>query len=141
VLVSMPLRVWRTDEVTELAHHPNDPRLAADGTGSEYFTTFVTDIPDGTPPREVDEARAGEARQTHALAEQGHLVRLWLLAAWPDESHALGLWRSEDAAHVRAMLDSLPMARWLTEKITPLSPHPSDPAAPGSRPAAAQAGS
>jgi hypothetical protein len=35
---------------------------------------------------------------------------------------------------VRAFLDSLPMAPWLTEEITPLVPHPSDPAAPGSRP-------
>src|SRR5438445_1356072 len=24
-LASMPLRVWRTDEVTPLSHHPNDP--------------------------------------------------------------------------------------------------------------------
>jgi muconolactone delta-isomerase len=28
VLVSMPLRVWRTDEVTPLSPHPNDPALA-----------------------------------------------------------------------------------------------------------------
>jgi muconolactone delta-isomerase len=28
VLSSMPLRVWRTDEVTQLSAHPNDPGLA-----------------------------------------------------------------------------------------------------------------
>ena len=28
VLASMPLRVWRTDEVTPLTEHPNDPGLA-----------------------------------------------------------------------------------------------------------------
>jgi muconolactone D-isomerase len=28
VLASMPLRVWRTDEVTPLSAHPNDPALA-----------------------------------------------------------------------------------------------------------------
>jgi len=28
VLASMPLRIWRTDEVTPLAPHPNDPGLA-----------------------------------------------------------------------------------------------------------------
>lgn len=27
VLASMPLRVWRTDEVTPLAQHPNDPAI------------------------------------------------------------------------------------------------------------------
>src|SRR5712691_6571913 len=29
VLVSMPLRVWRTDQVTALSAHPNDPRRRA----------------------------------------------------------------------------------------------------------------
>ena len=145
VLASMPLRIWRSDEVTELTHHPNDPVASAErppaagATGTEFFTTFVAAIPDGTSALVVDDARAGEARRTRELAEQGHLIRLWLLAAWPDGSHALGLWRAQDAAHMRAILDSLPMAPWLTEEITPLDPHPSDPAAAGSRPAA-QAG-
>jgi muconolactone delta-isomerase len=147
VLASMPLRVWRSDEVTELAHHPNDPVVsaqrrpcpAARETGTEFFTTFTAAIPDGTPTQVVDDARAGEARRTHELAEQGHLIQLWLLSAWQGGSHALGLWRAQDAAHMRAILESLPMAPWLTEEITPLVPHPSDPAASGSRPAAAQA--
>jgi muconolactone delta-isomerase len=147
ILASMPLRVWRSDEVTELAHHPNDPvlsaqrrpRPAAGETATEFFTTFISAIPDGTPAQVVDDARADEARRTHELAEQGHLIRLWLLPAWQDGSHALGLWRAQDAAHMRAILESLPMAPWLTEEITPLVPHPSDPAVSGSRPAAAQA--
>jgi muconolactone delta-isomerase len=147
VLASMPLRVWRSDEVTELAHHPNDPvaspqrpaRPATEEAGTEFFTSFVTDFPDGTPAQVVDDAKAGEAKRTRELAQQGHLIRLWLLPAWPDESHALGLWRSQDTVHMRAILDSLPMAPWLTEVITPLTPHPSDPAAAGSRPAASHA--
>ena len=147
ILASMPLRVWRSDQVTELAHHPNDPvvsagrppRLAAGQAGTEFFTTFIAAIPSGTPARAVNDARAGEARRTRELAEQGHLTRLWLLAAWPDGSHALGLWRSRDAAQMQAILESLPMAPWLTEDITPLVPHPSDPAVSGSRPAEAQA--
>jgi muconolactone delta-isomerase len=134
--------------VTELAHHPNDPvvsaqrrpRPAAGETGTEFFTTFIGHRhPDGTPTQVVEDARAGEARRTHELAEQGHLIRLWLLPAWKGGSHALGLWRAQDAAQIRAILESLPMAPWLTEEITPLVPHPSDPAVSGSRPAAAQA--
>jgi muconolactone delta-isomerase len=144
ILASMPLRVWRSDEVTELAHHQNDPVASAQdrqaSQSPEFLTTFVTDIPDGTPDQAVSDARRGEAKRTRELADEGHLTRLWLLAAWPDESHALGLWRSEDTAGVRTMLDSLPMAAWLTEEITPLTPHPSDPAATGSRPATAQRG-
>lgn len=133
--------------MTELAHHPNDPvvsaqhppRPAAGQAGTEFFTIFVTAITGGTPAQAVNDARAGEARRTHELAEQGHLTRLWPLAAWPDGSHALGLWQSRDGAQMRTILDSLPMAPWLTEEITPLVPHPCDPAVSGSRPAAAQA--
>ncbi|MGO8958368.1 MAG: muconolactone Delta-isomerase family protein [Streptosporangiaceae bacterium] len=29
VLGSMPLRIWRTDEVTPLSAHPNDPGMSA----------------------------------------------------------------------------------------------------------------
>ena len=149
ILASMPLRVWRSDQITELAEHPNDPAPSAQREpqteagqtpAAEFLSTFLAVIPDDTPAQVEASARAGERRRTHELAEQGHLIRLWLLADWPDGSRALGLWRADDAAQVRTLLDSLPMAPWLTEEITPLTPHPSDPAAPGSRPAAAQAG-
>ena len=33
VLASMPLRVWRTDEVTPLSPHPNDPHRRTDPPG------------------------------------------------------------------------------------------------------------
>jgi muconolactone delta-isomerase len=145
ILASMPLRVWRSDEITDLAHHPNDPVVsaqhpappAAGEPGVEFFTAFTEAIPGDTPAQVVDEARAGEARRTRELAEEGHLIRLWLLPAHPHGSGALGLWQAEDAVHIRAMLESLPLASWLTEEITPLVPHPSDPAVPGSRPAQA----
>ena len=34
ILSSMPLQVWRFDEVTELSHHPNDPVVSAQGPPS-----------------------------------------------------------------------------------------------------------
>jgi muconolactone delta-isomerase len=57
VLLSMPLRVWRTDKVLALSPHPNDPGpendqprpiLAMRGC-SEFLTTFTIEIPPGTP--------------------------------------------------------------------------------------------
>ena len=33
ILASMPLRVWRTDEVTPLSPHPSDPGLGAGAPG------------------------------------------------------------------------------------------------------------
>jgi muconolactone delta-isomerase len=125
VLASMPLRVWRTDEVTPLSRHPNDPALAASPGGTEFLTTFTLTIPAGTPARTAEDTRAREAERAYELAGQGHLLRLWTL---PGEGRSLGLWRAQDAAGMQAILESLPLNAWMTVQTTPLSRHPSDPA-------------
>ncbi len=126
VLASMPLRVWRTDQVTALAPHPNDPADPAPRREPEFLTTFQVEFPDGTPAGDADAARAREAVRARELARQGHLLRLWAL---PEPDQALGLWQAADAAAMQAITDSLPLAPWMTTRVTPLSPHPSDPAA------------
>jgi muconolactone delta-isomerase len=124
VLASMPLRIWRTDEVTPLGAHPNDPNQP-DGKGAaEFLTTFTTVVPEGTPRRVVDDTNAGEAQRAKELAGQGHLLRLWSL---PGPSRALGLWRARDATEMEAIVMSLPLYGWMTVQTTPLTPHPSDP--------------
>jgi muconolactone delta-isomerase len=141
VLVSMPLRVWRTDEVKELKPHPNDPApsaWAARPTGSaktmtEFFVNFTPSVPAGTPERDVAEATAGEARRTSELASEGHLVRLWVLPAEHGVTPSLGLWRAGGEAEMQAILKSLPLYPYFTAETTTLTPHPSDPAAVGSR--------
>ncbi len=70
VLASMPLRVWRTDEVTPLGPHPFDPPTAAAGSGTEFFVWFSLTIPDGTPDRVVDDTVAAEGRRVTELAAQ-----------------------------------------------------------------------
>jgi muconolactone delta-isomerase len=135
VLASMPLRVWRTDEVTPLSPHSNDP--APDppqpqpqpqpqaGTAMEFLVTFTLAVPPGTADQTVADTKAGEAQATRDLAGQGHLLRLWAL---PGAGRALGLWQARDAAEMQAILEALPLAPWMTVDTTPLSPHPSDPA-------------
>jgi muconolactone delta-isomerase len=125
VLASMPLRVWRTDEVTPLASHPSDPALAARKGATEFLITFTIRVPEGTPSRTVHDTEAREARRAKELAGQGHLLRLWKL---PGESRALGLWNARDPAEMQAILKSLPMDPWMTVETTPLTRHPSDPA-------------
>src|ERR1700690_1803317 len=62
VLVSMPLRVWRTHAVKALPNHPNDPapsaRPAPPGSGepTEFLVTFTPSGPAGTPAEDVAEA-------------------------------------------------------------------------------------
>jgi muconolactone delta-isomerase len=125
VLASMPLRVWRTDEVTPLSRHPNDPALEASPGSTEFLTTFTVTIPDGTPAQTVEDTKAREAERVYELAGQGHLLRLWAL---PGKGRALGLWRAQDAAEMQAILKSLPLDAWMTVQTRPLTRHPSDPA-------------
>jgi muconolactone delta-isomerase len=127
VLASMPLRVWRTDQVTPLSPHPNDPGLGTGPQGAtEFLTTFTVTIPDGMPDQMIDDADAGEARRARELAAQGHLERLWALEM---PGRSLGLWRAGDPAEMQAILKSLPLDPWMDVETTPLTPHPSDPAA------------
>jgi muconolactone delta-isomerase len=136
VLASMPLRVWRTDEITPLTRHPNDPapaagaappgspRPAAGGPAAEFLVTFTVAVPPGTPGEAVADARAGEARAAGELAGQGRLLRLWGL---PGAGRSLGLYRARDGAELAGILAALPLAPWMTADTTPLAPHPTDP--------------
>jgi muconolactone delta-isomerase len=140
VLASMPLRVWRTDELTPLSPHPNDPARYSTPTGEptprqssaeeamEFLTTFRLEIPEGTPDETVDDATTREAERARELAEEGHLLRLWIQQTDTAESPALGLWRAEDGAEMETILESLPLYVWMTVTTVPLSPHPNDPA-------------
>jgi muconolactone delta-isomerase len=127
VLASMPLRVWRTDEVTPLSPHSNDPARTpgAGENAAEFLVTFSLAVPPGTPEQRVADTTAREAQAARDLAGQGHLLRLWTL---PGAGRSLGLWQARDAAQMQAILESLPLDSWMTVGTTPLSRHPSDPA-------------
>ena len=128
VLASMPLRVWRTDEVTPLSPHPNDPAPTPASSAivaTEFLVTFTLAVPPGTAAQTVEDTKAREAQAAHEQAGQGLLRRLWTL---PGDGRALGLWRARDADQMQAILEALPLASWMTADDTPLSPHPSDPA-------------
>jgi muconolactone delta-isomerase len=137
VLASMPLRIWRTDEVIPLAPHRNDPGPGPEPTpiGPEFLVTFTTAVPPGTPEQTVAQAEAAEAERARELAGQGHLVRLWVLPG-PVPSgagRALGLYRASGPTQMQAILEALPMYALMTVTTTPLTPHPSDPATAASR--------
>jgi muconolactone delta-isomerase len=135
VLSSMPLRVWRTDEVTPLSPHPHDPgisdhsieRTPRAGT-REFLTTFDDTVPATTTRQAVEQSMAHEGRRAGELAEEGHLRRLWALPAEPEEVKTLGLWRARDMFEMQKIIESLPMELWLNTRTMPLTEHPSDPA-------------
>jgi muconolactone delta-isomerase len=97
----------------------------------EFLVTMTTRVPDGTPDATVDEVRAREAARSRVLAEQGNLLRLWRPPLAPGEWRTLGLFAAEDAEQLEAVLASMPLRIWRTDEVTPLAPHPNDPARAG----------
>jgi muconolactone delta-isomerase len=128
VLASMPLRVWRSDQVVPLSAHPNDPSVPRALPAMEFLTTFEVTFPDSAGEQEVADMKAREADRIRELSGQGHVVRLWSLPPTPGHWRALGLWRAEDAHELVALLKSLPMDPWMVTETTPLTEHPNDPA-------------
>lgn len=128
VLASMPLRIWRTDEVMPLSLHPNDPALPGVGPGHEFLIAMTIAAPDGTPSSAVDDKLNREAQRARELSSQGNLRRLWALPAEGHARRTLGLWNARDLADLDSILESLPLYAWMTATTTQLSPHPSDPA-------------
>ncbi|MBY0389948.1 MAG: muconolactone Delta-isomerase family protein [Mycobacterium pseudokansasii] len=131
LLASMPLRIWRTDEVCALGCHPDDPPGAGitprPGKGPEFLIAMTVTVPPGTAAQVVDDAAARQARRARDLAEAGHLVRLWTLPDGPEGPRMVGLWRARDPGELMAILESLPLSGWMTIETTPLSSHPNDP--------------
>jgi muconolactone delta-isomerase len=130
-LASMPLRIWRTDEVTALREHPNDPGLGRTRVNldvNEFLTYFVVTIPPRTTSDTVTVMTAREAERTGELALEGQLIRLWTL---PGPRRALGLWQASDSRAMGEIVRSLPMNDWLAVDTVPLTRHPSDPASTG----------
>jgi muconolactone delta-isomerase len=128
VLASMPLRIWRTDEVMPLSPHPNDPALSGVGPGQEFLIAMTIAVPEGTPSGVVDDTLNREAQRARELSSQGNLRRLWALAAEEPARRTLGLWNARDRGELGSIVESLPLHGWMTATTTELSPHPSDPA-------------
>ena len=126
-LASMPLHVWRTDVVTPLSPHPNDPRNSRGAEPAEFLTMLTLTVPEGTPDQAVDDLKAREAVRARQLGEEGRLIRLWTPPSEPAQWRTLGLWSASDSARLTATLESLPLHVWMTVEATPLTPHPNDP--------------
>lgn len=128
VLASMPLRIWRTDEVEPLSLHPNDPTLVGVEAGHEFLITMVVAVPEGTTSAAAQDGFDREAERARELSSQGHLRRLWALEAPAPVHRTLGLWNASDLTELGAIVEALPLYPWMTVTTTELSAHPSDPA-------------
>jgi muconolactone delta-isomerase len=94
----------------------------------EFLVQFEVNIPDGVPESEVRDRERAEAAAAETLARQGHLVRVWQVAAGTGRTRVLGLYRADSKAQLDGLLGALPLFEWMDTSITPLLEHPNDPA-------------
>jgi muconolactone delta-isomerase len=95
----------------------------------EFLVEFEISVPEGTPESEVRAREDAESAAAAKLVDQGHLVRLWKRRVAPDESRPTGLYRAESESELDGLLGALPLRDWMRITVTPLEPHPNDPAA------------
>jgi muconolactone delta-isomerase len=95
----------------------------------EFLVTFEVEIPKGTTEVEVEQRSRAEATAAAQLVEEGHLLRLWKRSAAADDSTAIGLYTAASESELERLLRDLPLADWMQITVTPLAPHPNDPAA------------
>jgi muconolactone delta-isomerase len=94
----------------------------------EFLVEFDIHVPDGTAEADVKARTNAEADASANLARQGHLVRLWKPPVAPGERKALGLYRADSEKQLDGLLRALPLRDWMQTVVTPLQPHPNDPA-------------
>jgi muconolactone delta-isomerase len=94
----------------------------------EFLVEFEVDVPEGTPESEVQQRTRAESAAAARLADEGHLLRIWRRAAVAGDTTVIGLYRADSEAELDDLMRALPLADWMQVTITPLAPHPNDPA-------------
>jgi muconolactone D-isomerase len=94
----------------------------------EFLVEFEVDVPQGTPESEVERREQAEASAAAELVTEGHLLRLWKPPVVPGQRKVVGLYRADSQAQLDLLLGTLPLFEWMRVAVTPLEPHPNDPA-------------
>lgn len=103
-------------------------RLIRKEEDMEFLVEFEIKIPEGVTESEVNDRQAAEAEAAAKLVEAGHLVRVWKVPVESGETQTLGLYRADTKTELDGLLRGLPLYEWMLVSVTPLAPHPNDPA-------------
>ena len=95
----------------------------------DFLVEFHVDVPEGTSETEVKARERAETVAATKLADDGHLLRVWMRPLSTGEANVLGLYRAESETELDGLLSALPLYDWMTVTITRLERHPNDPAA------------
>ena len=94
----------------------------------DFLVEFEINVPKGIPESEVTAREDAESAAAAKLVDQGHLIRIWKRHVAPGESRPIGLYRAKSEADMDGLLRALPLYEWMRVTVTPLEPHPNDPA-------------
>lgn len=94
----------------------------------EFLVEFALELPKGIAESVVTDRQNAEASAAAKLVDEGHLVRLWKLPVVEGQTKIVGLYRADTGAQLDALLRALPLYDWMHVTVTPLEPHPNDPA-------------
>ncbi|HEX4864167.1 MAG TPA: muconolactone Delta-isomerase family protein [Acidimicrobiales bacterium] len=94
----------------------------------EFLVEFEMKVPDGTAESELTERERAETTAAAKLTADGHLLRVWRRAVPTGSAKVLGLYRADSETQLDDLLSGLPLYPWMNVAVTPLEPHPNDPA-------------
>ena len=106
----------------------------------EFLVDFEVTVPIGTAESEIEQRREAGGSAAAKLIDQGHLERLWRMPETSSNDSILGLYCATTTAELNDLLSALPLYEWMDVVVTPLEPHPSDPAKGRTNPAMALVG-
>jgi muconolactone delta-isomerase len=95
----------------------------------EFLVEFELDVPEGTAQSAVEDRNNAESSAAAELAAEGHLARVWTRPVGPGLTRVVGLYRADSRSALDGLLRRLPLYDWMRVTVTPLEPHPNDPAA------------
>jgi muconolactone D-isomerase len=93
----------------------------------EFLVQFDVTVPACVTDPELKDREKAEAGAAKALADEGRLIRLWILPGGHSQPLVLGLYRAESMQELNNVLGDLPLHEWMTTTVTPLVSHPNDP--------------
>jgi muconolactone delta-isomerase len=107
---------------------PGERLVSEEEDVMEFLVEFEVEVPEGTRESEVEQRSRAEASATARLADEGHLLRVWRRNAVAHDTTVIGLYVADSEAELDGLLGALPLADWMQITVTPLAPHPNDPA-------------
>jgi len=88
----------------------------------EFLVEITVELPPQMGDEERARLRAEELERGRELLAAGSIKSIWRVPGGGLRN--VGIWSARDATELQALLESLPLHRWLAAEVTPLAEHP-----------------